>query len=435
MLLLNHLGAHAVLMRLWGEKVGPSMQLLHFAYALGAFFAPIISKPFLSEEMDGVNSSNISFQLANLTCSNNWNGTLDFGSGELLDMYVYNRTDCMELVNRTCFVLTAGSNLTRELSSVIPDGFIDCSNMTTLSPLQGDLIRWPYWISASFFLLPLLAFAYYAIKFELMQCCTVRDVSNSTPSSESVKKPTTKLPFVYKFITYSLLFFFMFLYVGLEASFGTLIFTASVKGKLNFSKPTAAVLTSVFWGTFAFMRLFSVILALLKVRASTMIAMNLSGSLLAAIIMVFFPHNATAIWIGAAVLGSSYAAIYPTTMTWLGENIEASGRATSVLVTGGTLGDTILPAVVGALIAQVSPDSLIYFTFCGVIVSAMIVTALFIAAHVQNRRTLGLKHHKYKQLEKSEVSEEEKENGEVALVHRDATGDEECLLDAEETEL
>ena len=435
MLLLNHLGAHAVLMRLWGEKVGPSMQLLHFAYALGAFFAPIISKPFLSEEMDGVNSSNISFQLANLTCSNNWNGTLDFGSGELLDMYVYNRTDCMELVNRTCFVLTAGSNLTRELSSVIPDGFIDCSNMTTLSPLQGDLIRWPYWISASFFLLPLLAFAYYAIKFELMQCCTVRDVSNSTPSSESVKKPTTKLPFVYKFITYSLLFFFMFLYVGLEASFGTLIFTASVKGKLNFSKPTAAVLTSVFWGTFAFMRLFSVILALLKVRASTMIAMNLSGSLLAAIIMVFFPHNATAIWIGSAVLGSSYAAIYPTTMTWLGENIEASGRATSVLVTGGTLGDTILPAVVGALIAQVSPDSLIYFTFSGVIVSAMIVTALFIAAHVQKRRTLGLKCHKYKQLEKSEVSEEEKENGEVALVHRDTAGDEEGLLDAEETEL
>ena len=305
-------------MRLWGEKVGPSMQLLHFAYALGAFLAPVISKPFLSEEISGTNSSNISFQLANLTCSDHWNDTQGLGSGELLDMYVYNHTDCMELVNSTCVVLAARSNLTREeLSSVILDGLIDCSNMTTMPSLQGDLIRWPYWISASFFILPLLAFAYYAIKFELMRCCTVRDISNSTPSSESIKKPATKLPFVYKVISYSLLFLFMFLYVGLEASFGTLIFTASVKGKLNFGKPMAAVLTSVFWGTFAFMRLFSVILALLKVRASTMIAMNLSGSLLAATIMVFFPHNATAIWIGAAVLGSSYAAIYPTTMTWL----------------------------------------------------------------------------------------------------------------------
>ena len=412
------------------------MQLLHSAFALGAFLAPIISKPFLSEEISGTNSSNISFQLANLTCPNNWNGTQDFGSGELLGMYVHNHTDCMELVNNTCFVLTARSNLTREeLTSVILDGLIDCSNVTTMPSLQGDLIRWPYWISASFFILPLLAFAYYAIKFELMRCCTVRDISNSTPSSDSIEKPTTKLPFVYKVISYSLLFLFMFLYVGLEASFGTLIFTASVKGKLNFSKPMAAVLTSVFWGTFAFMRLFSVILALLKVRASTMIAMNLSGSLLAATIMVFFPHNATAIWIGAAVLGSSYAAIYPTTMTWLGENIEASGKATSVLVTGGTLGDTILPAVVGALIAQVSPDSLIYFTFSGVIVSAMIVTALFIAAHVQKRRALGLKHHRYKQLDKSEVSEEDKENGDVTLVHRDTTDDKECLLDEAETEL
>ena len=105
------------------------------------------------------------------------------------------------------------------------------------------------------------------------------------------------------------------------------------------------------------MWLFSVTLALLKVRASVMITMNLSGSLLAATIMVFFPQ----IWLGAAILGASYASIYPTTMVWLGQNVEATGRATSVVVTGGTLGDTILPAVVGALIAHVSPDSLIYF--------------------------------------------------------------------------
>ena len=264
----------------------------------------------------------------------------------------------------------------------------------------------------------------------------MKDSGDSTPTAENTKRQTAKYPLVYKVTVFSLLFLFIFVYVGLEFSFGSLIFTASVKGKLHISKPDAAVLTSVYWGTFTFMRLFSVTLALLKVRASVMMTMNLSGSLLAATIMVFFPHNATAIWLGAAILGASYASIFPTTMVWLGENVESSGKATSVIVTGGTLGNTILPAVVGVLIAQVSPDSLIYFTFCGVIMSAMIVAALFVTAHVQKRRTLGSK---YRRLERAQGITEE--NGDIELVNGNnelANGKddgEEHLLDATETEL
>lgn len=112
--------------------------------------------------------------------------------------------------------------------------------------------------------------------------------------------------------------------------------------------------------------------------------------------------------------------------------METSGKATSVIVTGGTLGNTILPAVVGVLIAQVSPDSLIYFTFCGVITSAMIVAALFIIAHVQKRRNLGSNHQEYRILERAEHKTEE--NGDIELVNGDSDG-EGHLLDTTETEL
>ena len=117
-----------------------------------------------------------------------------------------------------------------------------------------------------------------------------------------------------------------------------------------------------------------------------MIMGNLFGSFVASLIMTFYVHNALAIWIGSAVLGMSYASIFPTVMTWMSENAKATGKATAVLVTGGTLGDITIPATLAALVAKVNPDALIYVTFGGVIVSAGIAGCMFLTACVQKRR-------------------------------------------------
>ena len=113
-----------------------------------------------------------------------------------------------------------------------------------------------------------------------------------------------------------------------------------------------------------------------------MIAGNLFGSFIASLIITFYIHNALAIWIGSAVLGMSYAS---TAMTWMSENAKAMGKATAVLVTAGTVGDIILPAVMGAMVAKVSPDSLIYFTIIGVIISAATAAVMFLTACLQKR--------------------------------------------------
>ena len=54
----------------------------------------------------------------------------------------------------------------------------------------------------------------------------------------------------------------------------------------------------------------------------------------------------------------------PTSMAWMS---EAMGTATAVLVMGAVLGNLSIPAIIGVLIAKVSPDALFYLTFIGVI--------------------------------------------------------------------
>ena len=270
---------------------------------------------------------------------------------------------------------------------------MNCTTTTSNTDPSTDF-KYAYFIAASLFLPALIAFIYYSFRQECIgRCCTKLKVArrksahvlkniNALSSEKKINKP----PLSYTIVLFTLLFSFLFLYVGLEAGFGSLIFTVAVKGRLCFAKDTAAVLQSVYWGTFCFTRMFSVIFAILQVRASVMIGGNLFGSFVASLIMIFYIDNAMAIWIGSAVLGMSYASIFPTVMTWMSENAKATGKATAVLVTAGTVGDITLPAVMGAIVAQVSPESLFYFTFVGVIISAGTAAIMFLTACLQKQR-------------------------------------------------
>ena len=372
-------GTHAVLMRLWKQDSGPCMQVLHFAFAFGAFIAPLIARQFISAEQGASNSTDLS-------------GSGGTSSGD-------------------CAVMGCDSN-------------------TTETGSDGDF-RIAYYISSSIFLPTLFAFIFYAFRYEVVRCCMRNthdqsqtaiinedeleengdmlgndsttdeaprlifsentqdsidaDVDSSGDLRNSVSQKT-KQPLWFVVCILFLLGVFMFFYVGLEVAYGNWIFTVVVTGSLDFSKSMGTVIQSLFWGTFAFTRLFSVLLAVLNVKSSVMITGNLTGSVIASVIMVSSPHNATAIWLASAVLGMSYASIYPTVMTWMSETIEPTGKATSVLVTGGVLGDITIPAAVGAIVDRVSPESLFYATFVGVILCAVFVTLLFTLAYLQKRR-------------------------------------------------
>ena len=371
-------------MRLWGNKSGPCMQLLHFSWSFGAFVAPLIAKRFIRDAADEI--------VYNGTCSDIWNDT-SISSESLTTPPGLASDDCFITFAEMCENLTDFTSYEGELFS-----FTDM-NCTTSSNTEAPTdFKYAYFIAASLFLPSLIAFIYYSARRECFGRCCLKTVSlrNDSEKQETHNEDALsshdkngRSSLCYTIILFTFLFCFMFLYVGLEAGFGSLIFTVAVKGQLKFSKSMAAVLQSVYWGTFSFTRLFSVILALLNVRATIMIMGNLFGSFVASLIMIFYIHDPTAIWIGSAVLGMSYASIFPTAMTWMSENAKATGKATAVLVTAGTVGDITLPAVMGAVIAQVTPESLFYFTFVGVLISAGTAGVMFLTACLQKRRQLS----------------------------------------------
>ena len=387
MLLLFFLiaGVHAVLMRLWGSKSGPCMQILHFSWAFGAFVAPLIAKYFIREIAKDENMNTMD----NVSCS-------DISTITSATVDSTTATPIISGVDYDCFLvfINACHNLTNSSYHVDEPNLTEfnCSVINRPNSETSTDFRFAYFIAASLFLPSLIAFIFYSVRRECFgKCCTKLAITRRQSEVPRVEHSPSEEQYVktslcYTILFFSLLFCFMFLYVGLEAGFGSLIFTVAVTGELGFSKSTAAMLQSVYWGTFCFTRLISVTCAFSGVRASIMIAGNLFGSFVASLIMTFYIHNAVAIWIGSAILGMSYASIFPTAMTWMSENAKATGKATAVLVTAGTVGDISLPAVMGAMVANVSPDSLIYFTFVGVIVSAATAAVMFLTACLQKRK-------------------------------------------------
>ena len=380
-------------MRLWGSKSGPCMQILHFSWSFGAFIAPLIAKHFIREISDNEDNDNMIY---NLTCSDIWTNSSTVTESTAA-------TPTAPGVDYECFLtfIETCKNLTNSSSYYYVDepNLADYNCTMTTSPTSEaptDFI-FAYFIAASLFLPSLVAFIFYAVRRECFgKYCSklaiarrqseLKDMQKMDDAASDHEEEFGKPPLCFTILLFSQLFCFMFLYVGLEAGFGSLIFTVAVTGRLGFSKSIAAVLQSVYWGTFCFTRMISITCALFGVRASVMIMGNLFGSFVASLIMTFYIHNALAIWIGSAVLGMSYASIFPTAMTWMSENAKATGKATAVLVTAGTVGDITLPAVMGVMVAKVSADSLIYFTFIGVIISAATAAVMFLTACLQKRR-------------------------------------------------
>jgi fucose permease len=386
------------------------MQILHFCYAFGAFIAPLVARQFISGvEEDDSNSTN----------------------STSLDALHYPGSGCCQ------------NNNSMEWSH----------NSTELEQDNESFFRVAYWIVSALFVPTLLAMGFYTVKYDILgvlhrrrklcisqenivldddmltqdeveeekenggegielvqrsrkalvdaKCVTSDerkkaslhvDGSQScaplTPRHRSAMTKGQSVCFKYSIVV--VLATFLLVYVGMELAYGSWIFTVVVTGPLNFSKGQGAMIQSLFWGTFSFVRLFSVVLALLNIKASVMMVGNLSGSLIASVIMVSFPHNATAIWLASAVLGTSYASIFPTAMTWISETIDATGAATSIVITGGIVGEVSIPAITGALLYKVSPDVLFYMTFVSSITSSIFMGFLLLLAHLYKKKVRGV---------------------------------------------
>jgi FHS family Na+ dependent glucose MFS transporter 1 len=167
-----------------------------------------------------------------------------------------------------------------------------------------------------------------------------------------------------------LISFFFFLYAGAEISYGAWIFTYAKT--LNLADETvAAYLTSAFWGALTVGRLLS-IPAAGKFRPRTILWVSLVGGVVGVLLPLLISGSVTVIWIGTILTGLSYAAIFPTMVSFGERRLRLTGHIASFFFIGASLGGMVLPWLIGQLFEDAGPQITMIGILADLIVSLIV---------------------------------------------------------------
>lgn len=166
---------------------------------------------------------------------------------------------------------------------------------------------------------------------------------------------------------------FFFLHVGAEGSFGGWIFTYA-RGLDLADEPTAAYLTSAFWGGLTMGRLLAIPIAA-RIRARWILLADLLGCLVGLGLILLWPGSFAVTLAGAVIMGGAIASLFPTTITFAGRRMPINGRVTGWFLVGASLGGMILPWLIGQLFEAFGPQA-IMLTILGAVIAALGVYAL-----------------------------------------------------------
>jgi FHS family Na+ dependent glucose MFS transporter 1 len=341
-------GVHAVMLFFWKTvSIGLSMQMIHFFFALGAFFIQITSSPFLSEDHNSCHLRSKCHIPANY-CT----------SGE-------------------------GSGLYNESSNI-------CNRKPSTS------FQYVFFISVIPLVLALPGLLFYSYKEECCiksSICMKRDVDEILKEEEAIQNQEVEetkevpsqsypdsIPYIITIVGLSALF--IFLDIGLEVTVGTYLFTYAVEGKAHFAKYTATFLSSLYWGTFACVRLVSIVLSWLNVHPGLLLIGNLTGVLISTVIMLIWRTSKIALWLSTGLMGSSFSSVFPNTLIWLGRNGPLNGKSVGFITMCALTGDLLLSTSVAVLMDLVGPSSFLYFNITAAILAACVLALMFLVSQV-----------------------------------------------------
>jgi MFS transporter, FHS family, Na+ dependent glucose transporter 1 len=145
------------------------------------------------------------------------------------------------------------------------------------------------------------------------------------------------------------------LYVGAEVSFNGWIFTIATTS-YSFSAVNARLLNSVFWGSMAIGRVIGIPLSK-KVTADKMILISFTGSIISLLISIFIPHSSTLLWISTIGMGLFMATIFSSLLMYTENQMQLSGKKTSIFFSATSIGGMILPWISGQVFTLFSPQA------------------------------------------------------------------------------
>ena len=212
---------------------------------------------------------------------------------------------------------------------------------------QGG-IHWGYW-GLALMSLPVLG--------QLINLPAPENPDNNPKQSdeqrrEAVSKKTVLIPVI-------ALFFFSF--VGVELGFGDWISTFSLRIGLA-DQRAAIILTSVYWGAFTVGRLISIPLAA-RLKPRQLVLGDLVGAIIGLGLVLIFPKDRTAVWVGTMILGFSLASMFPAMLTLTEGLMPMTGKITSLFLISGSLGAMFVPWLIGRNVEVTGPIVIIWVLF------------------------------------------------------------------------
>ena len=209
--------------------------------------------------------------------------------------------------------------------------------------LSGGAITWPFWALAVLFLPGLLG-------LNLLPS----PVNPEADEEEGkAKKPDSKLVI--------LIIVLLFLYVAVEAGYGSWIFTYVTK--LGIAGDSAAsYMNSAYWGALTLGRLVAVLLSR-KIKPGVLLMGNYILTIVFLVLWMIWPVAPWMLWIGSAGLGLTLASVFPTLLALAETRMKVTGAVTGWFFLGSSLGGTIFPSLLGVIFEKVGSYQMILTLF------------------------------------------------------------------------
>lgn len=221
-------------------------------------------------------------------------------------------------------------------------------------------------------------------------CCEKQDIRQKNQDIDGITTKKQSQSFRYKMMA-GLFLFYMF-NIGAEITFGGML-TSFASINLGWEKKDGVFLTAAFWGALTAAR-GGAICFTKCLTPFVMLILDLFLAFTSLFVMVLAVEtHKWVMWTSTLVFGISMATIFPAGLSWAEKYIDITGKATSVIVVGASLGEFIMPPIVGYLIELQNPKHFwfLYINFAVVIGSCLVFFALYSIAKGQGEKYVLLR--------------------------------------------
>ena len=109
--------------------------------------------------------------------------------------------------------------------------------------------------------------------------------------------------------------------------------------------------------------------------ALNMVRIDLIGMVIGCFILFFSQLSIYIVWISSIMVGFCMASVWPSMFVWAEQMIPVTGIFASIMVGGGSLGEFVIPALQGNIMAAAGPQ---YFNHVMFAMSVFLVINLII---------------------------------------------------------